>query len=277
MVVALAATTAVAASLASASASKSRAPLCLGKPATIVGTAKADTLRGTAKADVIAGLGGDDTIVGLGGNDLVCGGPGDDVIVGGPGRDRVDGGPGFDVCRSAEALQSCEETAPALPIERNLAPGRYTTDLFRPRIALTVGSDWLGDEQTPLHVDVVWMPQLATSSPVVDFDSSAAAQSVGSVVAAIRAEQGLNATEPMPATIGTASGEVFEVSIPPTDSLVFVPDTARFEIDPGDRARVFVVGVAGRTVVVIAGGTAENYGQTKPTLDAVLESVEWEG
>lgn len=69
---------------------------CDGKPATIVGTAKADHIRGTKGHDVIAGLGGDDVIAGLGGNDLVCGGSGDDVIHGGKGADKLKGGTGED-------------------------------------------------------------------------------------------------------------------------------------------------------------------------------------
>jgi|SRR6266542_2113754 len=53
-------------------------PFCLGKPATIVGTAGNDTLPGTS---------GDDVIVALAGNGTVDGGPGNDTICGGPGND----------------------------------------------------------------------------------------------------------------------------------------------------------------------------------------------
>jgi Ca2+-binding RTX toxin-like protein len=107
------------------------APTCLGKPATIVGTAASETIRGTAGDDVIVGGGGAlDALYGLGGDDRLCadsesargvsvwGGPGDDRIrgsgelFGGGGNDRVTspqrdsssealfGGPGDDVLRS---------------------------------------------------------------------------------------------------------------------------------------------------------------------------------
>jgi hypothetical protein len=75
-----------------------RPVICLGKRATIVGTAKADTLRGTPRADVIAGLGGNDRLVGLGGNDLLCGGP---------GNDSADGGPGKNTCADVEHRKLC--------------------------------------------------------------------------------------------------------------------------------------------------------------------------
>lgn len=62
---------------------------CLGKRATIVGTAARETIIGTNKRDVIAALGGADTIRGLAGNDLICGGKGRDSIFGGGGKDQV--------------------------------------------------------------------------------------------------------------------------------------------------------------------------------------------
>jgi uncharacterized delta-60 repeat protein len=71
-------------------------PACLGRPATIVGTAAADRLRGTSRADVIVALGGADRIAALGGDDLVCAGGGDDVVTGGAGADVLRGESGRD-------------------------------------------------------------------------------------------------------------------------------------------------------------------------------------
>jgi uncharacterized delta-60 repeat protein len=62
---------------------------CLGKKATIVGTAGRDKLSGTPHRDVIAALGGADEVRALGGPDLVCGGKGKDRLFGGPGKDEV--------------------------------------------------------------------------------------------------------------------------------------------------------------------------------------------
>jgi uncharacterized delta-60 repeat protein len=62
---------------------------CLGKKATIVGTAGRDELTGTPHRDVIAALAGADKVRGLGGPDLICGGKGRDVLFGGPGKDTV--------------------------------------------------------------------------------------------------------------------------------------------------------------------------------------------
>lgn len=77
-------------------AGQSAAPVCDGRPATIIGTDAADTLVGTTGADVIAGLGGDDVISGGGGEDVICGGPGRDAISGGAGSDRLYGEDGDD-------------------------------------------------------------------------------------------------------------------------------------------------------------------------------------
>ena len=69
---------------------------CLGRRATIVGTAGDDTLVGTRRPDVIVGLGGADLIDGLAGDDLICGGPGADFLNGAGGNDRIAGGRGND-------------------------------------------------------------------------------------------------------------------------------------------------------------------------------------
>jgi Ca2+-binding RTX toxin-like protein len=71
-------------------------PRCLGRRATIVGTARADLIRGTARADVIAGLGGGDVIKGLGGGDSICGGNGSDKLIGGDRGDALAGEAGND-------------------------------------------------------------------------------------------------------------------------------------------------------------------------------------
>jgi M6 family metalloprotease-like protein len=88
-------------------------PMCLGKPATMLGTGGPDRLTGTRRADVMVGLGGNDVIRGMGGNDLLCGGPGNDRIDGGAGRDQIDGGAGANLCK-AERLVKCDGTAPTL-------------------------------------------------------------------------------------------------------------------------------------------------------------------
>ena len=82
-------------------------PRCVGRRATIVGTARRDTLRGTPRADVIVALGGHDRIRAGRGNDLVCGGAGNDDIAGQPGRDRLFGGPGNDRLTGGRARDRC--------------------------------------------------------------------------------------------------------------------------------------------------------------------------
>ena len=70
---------------------------CNGRPATIIGTNRADTIVGTPGDDVIVARGGNDAVDGLGGNDVICGGKGADRIDAGAGDDEVFAGPGGDV------------------------------------------------------------------------------------------------------------------------------------------------------------------------------------
>jgi predicted extracellular nuclease len=72
------------------------APTCLGREATIVGTAGDDRIEGTGGDDVILARGGHDRIDAGGGDDVVCAGRGDDRVEGGDGDDQLDGGPGDD-------------------------------------------------------------------------------------------------------------------------------------------------------------------------------------
>ena len=69
---------------------------CMGKAATIVGTASADTIQGTSGSDVIVGLDGDDKVDGVDGNDIICAGAGRDLVLGGEGDDIVLGEDGSD-------------------------------------------------------------------------------------------------------------------------------------------------------------------------------------
>lgn len=69
---------------------------CLGRAATVVGTAGADTFWGTAGNDVIVGLGGNDVFHGSVGADRFCGGLGADKLFGGRGPDKLSGGFGRD-------------------------------------------------------------------------------------------------------------------------------------------------------------------------------------
>src|SRR5688500_8266184 len=68
-------------------------PECLGKPATIMGTAGGAPVIGTDRDDVFGGFQGDDFIDMRGGDDIVCTGEGHNVVIGGQGNDRIVGGP----------------------------------------------------------------------------------------------------------------------------------------------------------------------------------------
>ena len=73
--------------------------MCLGRPATIVGTNGNDIINGTNGIDVIMALDGDDIINGFDGDDVICAGGGNDDVEAGNGHDLVLGGQGHDILR----------------------------------------------------------------------------------------------------------------------------------------------------------------------------------
>ena len=82
-------------------AARAATPRCLGRAATIVGTAGDDNpLLGTSGDDVIVGREGNDVIQGRGGNDRICGNGGVDTVQGGRGDDSLHGGGGDDMLLS---------------------------------------------------------------------------------------------------------------------------------------------------------------------------------
>ena len=70
--------------------------MCLGRRATIVGSAGSDRIVGTNRDDVIVAREGSDYVIGKRGHDLICGGVGSDHLRAGPGRDRLRGSRGND-------------------------------------------------------------------------------------------------------------------------------------------------------------------------------------
>ena len=283
-------------------AARSVGPLCLGKRATIVGTSDRDILSGTGRADVIAALGGADEVDGFGGNDLICGGPGDDVLNGAERVDRLDGGPGFDTCRTGERLTTCEETHPALPRLQwaQIAPGEYVTDVFRPRVTLQLGSGWIMLREARIHDDpsggrllarrTVEQGRMGLSmrhgsqdgSPRLVFDSLPVSElSVNAVLFRIARASNLSSTTPTPVTISGAAGQRLWLAVPVEATgpvtgaaLGWDPD---FELVPGERARVDVVRVGGRTLSILALARNVDLEPFLPLADEVLGSVKWRG
>lgn len=91
--------------------------LCLGIPATIVGTEGPDVIVGTDERDVVATFTGDDTVNLLDGDDILClgkgkdtgrGRDGDDRLLGGSGNDKLYGNADQDIIRGGKGIDLCD-------------------------------------------------------------------------------------------------------------------------------------------------------------------------
>jgi len=270
-VLALAATTALGAVVAPAPPTKAK-PLCLGKRATIVGTGGANILRGTKRADVIAALGGNDSVDGLGANDLVCGGAGLDTIIGGAGSDRLDGGPAFDVCRAGEMLKGCEETRPNAG-RGPLKSGEYTTDVFRPRLSFRVGQGWQVRHHEPTAISI--HQRLDPGGLILELDSFGGDRSVAARIAQFSSIAGTQVTGPVDTAVGGATGQRVDLVVTASEEVVVPGLTARYELEPNDRFRLYVVNVKGVSVAVMIEAPSADFATFSADAEAVVATYRW--
>jgi hypothetical protein len=247
-------------------------PLCLGKRATIVGTAGANTLRGTRRADVIVGLAGNDSVDGLGGNDLLCGGPGLDTLIGGAGADKLDGGPAFDVCRAAETRKRCEEARPNAS-RGPLKSGEYTTDVFRPRYSFRVGQGWQVRHHEPTAISI--NQKLDPGGLILELDSFGGNRSVAARVAQFSSIAGTEVTGPVDASVGGAAGQRVDLLVTANDIVVVPGLTERYELEPDDRLRVYVVNVKGVAVAIMIEAPSSEFAAFSADAEAVVASYKW--
>lgn len=253
-------------------AGDTRGPSCLGRKATIVGTAKADRLTGTKKADVIAGLGGNDSIDGLGAADRICGGPGLDALVGGAGSDRLDGGSGFDVCRAGEQLSACEEVRRDAAVGP-LRSGEYTTDLFRPRFSFRVGEDWQVRHRVPTAFQIA--KRRDPRGLIVELDSFGGSRSVAARLEQLTSFSGVQADPAVNASIGGMAGKRVDLLVTAATEIPLPGLSAYYELEPNDRLRVYVVSVRGTSVAVIVEAPADEFVGFFAEVEDVLASVKW--
>jgi len=249
------------------SAGAARAPTCLGKRATIVGTGGADILTGTPRNDVIAGLGGADRIDGRGGSDLVCAGAGADVLAGGTGRDTLDGGPGFDVCRGGERLVRCEEERPAPPAGL-VRPGEYFADRLDPAFSFRLDEPgWIG---VPKYAPLALVRNKDPGAHGIAFYPRP--EPAAALTARLASLEGTQVTGPAPAIVGGVPAQRIDVVVTSGDFVV-VPLGGDNALEPTDAARFYVVSSAGKTLAVEIETPQSDFARFVPQAEAVLATV----
>jgi len=118
-------------------------PECLGRDATVIGTARRDRLVGTPADDVFVAKAGRDLVNGRGGDDAICGGPGADALDGGQGMDHSSGGGADDSLRGGPGRDRLGGEAGADRLAAGPGADRLLDDVGSDRLSGGTGGDAL--------------------------------------------------------------------------------------------------------------------------------------
>ena len=177
-----------------------------------------------------------------------------------------------------------------------LKPGRYRSDEFRPPVSFTVDDSWnsfgpespeglaLGLDSAP---NLQRFPMLGFFTPQTVVDRSdptgntvtPAPESVDGWVAWFRNHPNLETGQPVPVTVGGASGKRVDTvvsSVPkrhPVWLWTLSDGTAISDVTKGARSRTFILNVDGETVLIAIKG--DEYEKLLPKAMKVVNTVKW--
>jgi hypothetical protein len=183
-----------------------------------------------------------------------------------------------------------------------LAAGEHHTIVFEPAFRYETPASWAN----PIDIEGVfeifpYVPAL-TSNPYIEMlsDASSVAQDAGCPTGPddsrgtgvqdwidyLVTHPGLDASAPMPVSIGGASGQSIDLSISAdAEPLCFIwsndlGQPAQFGIDPGRRMRLAIIDVRGTTVLIAmygaASSTAEGFAQELSEMRPFIDSIEFD-
>jgi hypothetical protein len=191
------------------------------------------------------------------------------------------------------------------PTPTNLSPGRYTTNEFKPSVALSVGKGWAinnpektdhfsiynrvlaksdkeaGAVLTFVDVRAVFDPQRPTEDNVRPAPKD--------LLAWFQQHPRLDISKPVPTTVGGVSAVRFEASVSslPKERLDECPDCLpvfglQYEepvsIVKGFKQRITLVeGLSGESVAIILYAPSDQFDSYLPKARGVLNTVEWKG
>ena len=140
----------------------------------------------------------------------------------------------------------------------------------------TVGPNWF----LPFDAGISQMIVAQKSEPggrAVTIDSFGANRTVAERVAALRAINGIAAEPAVPATLsgpsGVLRGERFDLLTTASDTVLVPGLGARYELEPGDRVRIYVIDVRGSTVTILVEAPAADWEAFLPLGEQLFSSL----
>jgi hypothetical protein len=181
-------------------------------------------------------------------------------------------------------------------------PGRYTAREFEPALSFSVSDDgWqLSNPETPddLSLEGPEGGQLTFASPRHVYDPSnpsepkevPAPKNTDEWVSWFQSHPNLNTSEPVPMSVGGASGKRIDVTVTSTPEnypqdlcgeqpciplySTSMSSTISYE---GFKDQFVIVDVGGETVIIDVGASTDKFDEFLPKAQKVLDTVEWKG
>ncbi len=175
------------------------------------------------------------------------------------------------------SVQTSPPPGPSNQLKKGaLAAGEYVTVTFQPRLRFTLGEGWSsssGDDAI-----LVELVRSGAAKPhEISFTNFFAAASVADTIRSFTSSSDVSVVAaPTPATLAGFSGQRVDI-VAKRRILLWVDTTntygAGYELQPGQRLRVYVLDVSGKTIVVGLEAPQEEFDAFATDADAVLASL----
>ena len=110
---------------------------------------------------------------------------------------------------------------------------------------------------------------------ILEVDSFGGRRGVAARIAQFSSIAGTQVTGPVAASVGGAAGQRVDLLVTASDLVVVPGLTARYELEPDDHLRVYVVNVKGVAVAVMVEAPSADFASFAAEAEAMVATYKW--